>query len=184
MSISTSKTKAEALAHVLALIAGTQKHFPNGSLTFGNITYTTASLVALLQGVSDAMTALNVAELAAKHALAASQGVQAQVNPVIQIYERFLQATFANTVPTLADFDLAPHKVPAPRTVEQKAATAAKARATRVARGTTSKKQKLTVTGNVTGITITPVTAPTPAQPSAQPAPAASSVPNPGTATK
>ena len=45
MSTNTSKSKAAALAHVQALIAGTQKHLPNGSFTLGNTTYTAASLV-------------------------------------------------------------------------------------------------------------------------------------------
>ena len=49
MSRTTSNTKAAALAHVQALIAGTQKHFPNGSFTLGNTTYTSASLVQVLQ---------------------------------------------------------------------------------------------------------------------------------------
>jgi hypothetical protein len=187
MSISKSNTRAAALAAVQALIAGTQKHFPNGSLTFGNTTYTTASLVTLLQSVADAMTALIVAQLAAKHALTTLLGTETQTEPVIQVYERFVQATFANAVPTLADFGLVPRKVPTPLTSQQKAASAAKAKATREARGTTSKKQKLTVTGNVTGITVTPIIAPTaappaepvtpvtPATPSAQAAPTTSS---------
>ena len=97
------------------------------------------------------------------------------------------------TVPILADFGLAPRKEPAPKTTEEKAAAAAKAKATRQARGTTSKKQKLTVKGNVTGIIVTPVTAPTaasagspetPVTPSAQTVSTAPSVPLPGTATK
>jgi hypothetical protein len=194
MSNSTkSRTKAGALAAVQALIAGTQKHFPSGSFTLGNTAYTTASLVTLLQSVADAMTALNAAQLAAKHALTTLQGVLVQAGPVIRVYDHFLQATFANTVPILADFGLAPPKVPAPKTSEEKAAAAAKAEATREARGTASKKQKLTVKGNVTGITVTPITAPTaappaspatPVTPSAQTVSATSSAPIPGTATK
>jgi hypothetical protein len=189
----TSKSKAAALAAVQALIAGTQKHFPSGSFTLGNTSYTTASLVTLLQSVADAITSLTGAQLAAKHALTTQQGVLAQADPVIQIYERFLQATFANTVPILADFGLEPRKEPAPKTTEEKAAAAAKAAATRKARGTTSKKQKLTVKGNVTGIIVTPITAPTaapaaspetPVTPSAQTVSTAPSVPLPGTATK
>jgi hypothetical protein len=57
MSGTTSKTKAAALAHVLALIAGTTKHFPNGSFTIGSTTYTAASLIQVLQGLADAMLA-------------------------------------------------------------------------------------------------------------------------------
>ena len=194
--MSTTKSKAAALADVQALMAGTLKHFPNGSFTFGNIAYTTVTLVALLKSVADAITALNAAEVAAKHALTTLHGVLAQADPVIPIYRRFLHATFANTAPALADFGLAPPKVPAPRTSEEKAASAAKAKATRAARGTTSKKSKLAIQGNVTGITVTPITAPsaappaapvppvTPASPSAQTAPTASSMPSTGTATK
>ncbi len=179
MSSHPTKTKAAALAAVQALIAGTQKRFPSGSFTLGNVAYTTASLVTLLQSVADAMTALNAAQLAAKHALSTLQGALVQAGPIIQVYVRFLQATFANTVPALADFGLAPPKQPAPMTSEQYAARAAKARATREARGTTSPKQKLTVKGNVTGITVTAITAPT------EPAPTvstASSAPTPATA--
>ena len=196
MPSTTSKAKATVLAAVQALIVGTLKHFPSGSFTLGNTAYTTSSLVALLQSVADALTALNAAQVAAKHALSTSQGVLAQVDPVIQIYVRFLQATFANTAPALADFGLEPRKVPAPLTSEEKAASAAKAAATRKARGTTSKKQKLTVTGNVIGITVTPITAPTaappaargprvpPATPSAQAVSTTPSAPSPGSATK
>jgi hypothetical protein len=194
MPNNTSRTRAAALAAVQALIAGTQKHFPSGSFTLGNTAYTTASLVALLVGVADAMTALDAAQLAAKHALATLQGAETQADTVIQVYVRFLQATFANTVPILADFGLAPPKVPAPRTSEEHAAAAAKAKATRDARGTTSKKQKLTVKGNVTGILVTPITAPTaappaapetPVTPSAQPVTTTPGAPTPvGSATK
>ena len=146
--------------------------------------------------MATAIASLNGAQLAAKHALTTLQGVLVQAGPVIRVYDHFLQATFANTVPILADFGLAPPKVPAPKTSEEKAAAAAKAEATREARGTASKKQKLTVKGNVTGITVTPITAPTaappaapeppvtPATPSAQTVSTAPSAPISGTATK
>ena len=49
-------------------------------------------------------------------------------------------------------------------------------RATRLARGTTSKKQKLAVKGDVTGVIVTPVThagpSPSPTAAPAEPAPA------------
>jgi hypothetical protein len=196
MSTSTKKTKAGALALVQALIAGTLKHFPNGSFTLGNTTYTTASLVQLLQGLAAAMTATNVAQAGAKDALAAEQATKTTTGPVVQAYERLVLAAFANTTQTLADFGLTPPKARTPMTAAKLAARSAKAEATREARGTTSKKQKLTVKGNVTGVTVTPVTEPTPASPAApasplppaspstQPASVASSAPVPGTATK
>jgi hypothetical protein len=192
----TSKTKAAALAHVQALIAGTTKHFSNGSFTFGNTTYTSASLVQVLQGLVSAMLARNAAETGAKDALTAEQAAQTQIDPIVRAYERLVLATFASATQTLADFGLTPPKARTPLTAQQLAARAAKAKATRTARGTTSKKQKLGVKGDVTGVVVTPVTTPTaatpvapvppvtPAPPPAQRGSTVSSAPVTGSATK
>jgi hypothetical protein len=189
-------TKADALAHVQALIAGTTKHFPTGSFTIGNTTYTSASLIPVLQGLANAMLARNAAETGAKDALTAEQTAQAQIGPILRAYQRLVLAAFANATQTLADFGLKPPKVRTPLTAQQLAVRAAKAKATRAARGTTSKKKKLAIKGDVTGVVVTPVTAPTaaspaapaspvtPAPPPAQPAPTPSSAPTAGTATK
>ncbi len=160
-----STTKAAALAHVQALIAGTTQHFPNGSFTIGNATYTSASLVQVFQGLANAMLARNTAEAGAKDALAAVQAAEAQVDPILRAYTRLVFAAFANATQTLADFGLTPPKARTPLTSEQLAARAAKAKATRIARGTASKKKKLAVKGDVTGVTVTPVRAPTAAPP-------------------
>lgn len=184
MSISTSTTKAAALAHVQAIIAGTTKHFPNGSFTFGNTTYTSASLIQAFQGLASAMQARNAAETGAKDALTAEQAAQAQIGPILRAYERLVLATFASASQTLADFGLTPPKARTPLTTQQLAAQAAKAKATRIARGTTSRKKKLAIKGDVTGVVVTPVTAPTTASPPAQPASTTSGVPTAGTATK
>jgi hypothetical protein len=193
------KTKASTLALLQALIAGTQKHLASGSFSLVGTSYTAASLVPILQGLASAITAVNAAQANAKDTVAAMHGIEATVVPLIGAYQRFIRASFASVTQTLADFGLTPPKARAPLTVEQKAAAKAKAEATRLARGTTSKKQKLTVTGNVTGVTVTPITAPTaappaspappvtpasPASPSAQPASATPSAPVTGTATK
>jgi len=176
--MSSNETKAEALAAVQALIAGTQKHLATGTFTVGNVAYTAASMDALLQSVVDAMIAVNTAQIAAKHALATAQGIETQVDPTIQAYVRFILGMYDSALPTLADFGLSPRKVPAPRTAEQKAAAAAKARATREARGTAGKKQKAAVKGNVTGILVTPITAPTAAASAAPVAPVTSASPS------
>jgi hypothetical protein len=196
MSTTKSNTKAAALAHVQALIAGTTKHFPSGSFTIGNTTYTSASLIPVLQGLANAMLARNAAETGAKDALTAEQAAQAQIVPIMRAYERLVLAAFANATQTLADFGLTPLKARTPLTTQQLAVRAAKAKATRAARGTTSKKKKLAIKGNVTGVIETPVTAPpeaapaapappvTPASPPAQPVPTPPTAPTAGTATK
>lgn len=168
MSSTTSNlTKAQALAQVQALIAGTQKHLPTGSFTIGSTTYTAAALIQVLQGLVDAMTKRNAAVTGAKDAAAAEQVTETQVGPILQAYRRLVLAAYANATQTLSDFGLVPPKARTPLTTEQKAAAAAKAKATRAARGTTSKKAKLKVTGNVTGVTVTPITTPAEAPPAA-----------------
>jgi hypothetical protein len=199
-NITSTNTKASALAQVQAIIAGTTKHFPNGSFTIGGTVYTAASLIQVFQGLADAMTAQNAAEAGAKDALAAEHAAQVQVGPILRAYKRLVLAAFANATQTLADFGLEPPRARTPLTTVQRAARSAKARATRAARGTTSKKQKLAVKGHVTGVIVTPVTAPTtptagappdapvspvtPASPPAQPVSTASSAPATGAATK
>ena len=181
--------KATTLARVQALIAGTLKHFPNGQFQLGNASYTTATLVQALTSLVNALTAVNAAHAAVKDAITALTGVNTTVVPLMRAYRSYIRAAFANATQELADFGMTPPKARAPRTAEQKAATAAKVRATRTARGTTSKKQKLAIHGDVTGVQITPVTDsasaspnPAPPQPAAPPAPAASNATAPATA--
>ena len=174
---------------MLALIAGTQKHFPTGQFTIGSTVYTSASLMQVLQGLADAMTALAAAQAAAKDALAAAHEAATTVGPIVQAYRRIVVAAFGNASQTLVDFGVPAPKARTPLTTEQRAVAVAKAKATRTARGTTSRKQKLAIKGNVTGVTVTPITAPavgapasaepptTAASQSAEPATEASSAP-------
>jgi hypothetical protein len=182
-SIAPKESNAVALARVQALIAGTLKHFPAGSFTLGSTVFTTTTLVLLLQSLADSIASLNAAQASAKDALVAAQGTKAKVGPFVQAYMRLVLAAFSNTAQTLADFGLEPPKARAPRTSEQKVIAAAKARATRIARGTTSRKQKLTVKGNVTGVSVTPITTPA-TEPSTQPVSSAPSAPIAGAVSK
>jgi hypothetical protein len=124
----------------------------NGQFTLGNTAYTTASLVQTLQGLADALTALDAAHGSVKDGVAA------------------LRATFSNATPQLGDFDLQAPKARQPLTTEKRVVATAKLKATRAARGTTSKKKKLAVKGDVTGVIVTPVTRPALASPPATPA--------------
>ena len=171
MSITTTTkatTQADTLAQLQGLILGLQKQLPSGQFTLVSTVYTTPALVTALQGTVATLTALAAAHAALKVALAAWDAEEAKMGPVVLALRRTLQSMYANAPDTLLVFGLEPRKVPAPRTAAEKAASAAKAKATRIARGTTSKKQKLAVSGNVTGVTITPNTAPTAAPPGAQ----------------
>jgi hypothetical protein len=134
MSSNTSVTKAEALAYVQAVIAGTLKHFPSGNFTLGGTAFTTASLVALLTSLANAMTALIAAHANVKDAVAALATVESNVGPVLRAYVKLVRAAFNTSTQSLADFGIQPPKARTPRTSEQNAAAAAKAKATRAAR--------------------------------------------------
>jgi hypothetical protein len=168
-STTSSHSKATVAAQLQALITGLQKQFPNGKFTLGNNGYTTKTLVSELQSLIDAIDAVNMAQAKATIAVAALRETGATVGPIVLALRSNLLAMFGDAVDILALFGLAPRKRPAPRTGEENAAAAAKAKATRNARGTTSKKQRLAVVGNVTGITVTPITAPAEVAPPAQP---------------
>ena len=169
-TITSVKNQATALAHVQALIAGTQKHFPNGQFTLGNTAYTTATLVQTLQSLADAFTAMNAAHASVKDGVAALRTTATKVDPVIRAYTSFLRATFSTATAQLGDFGLQPSKAHQPLSSAKRVVATAKAKATRTARGTTSKKQKLAIKGDVTGVTVTPITAPGPSSPPAAPA--------------
>ncbi len=184
MSSTMKASKATLLALMQALILGLQKHSPNAQFTLGGIPYTTAALVQLFQSLADAITAVTASQASATEVVASMRAVEAKVGPVFLALKSNLLNTYATSTSTLADFGLEPNKAPAPRTAEEKAASAAKAKATRTARGTTSKKQKLAITGNVSGITVIPVTTVTAPSPATQSASTTSSTPIPGASTK
>lgn len=105
------------------------------------------------------------------------EGVK-EIRDIVAVMYKFAPAT-------LLALAIEPKKSPKPLSAEARTAANAKAKATRAARGTTSKKQKAQLTGNVTGVTITPITsgtaAATPAATPAAPLPVATPVVN-GTA--
>ena len=153
----TLRTKAATLAFLQALIAGLQKHFPNGSLTIGNASLATASIVQVLQGLVDAIIAANTAQANARDAVANVRSKAASAAPLIRGLAKLLGTMFAGASQTLGDFGIAPPKARQPMSAEVLAAKKAKAAATRVKRGTKGPKAKLATKGDVVGVNITPV---------------------------
>ncbi|HEY1697195.1 MAG TPA: hypothetical protein VGG39_33775 [Polyangiaceae bacterium] len=149
-------TKAAILAQLQALISGLQKQLPNGQFTLASTGYTTAALVQAIQGLITALTAVDSAQASVKEALVAYAAENTKTGPIISALKRVLRAMYANSPATLALFGLKPPRAPAPLTSVELAAKTAKAKATREARGTTSKKKKASISGNVASVTITP----------------------------
>ncbi len=181
--MSTSNSKATVQKRVQGFIAGTQKHLTNGQVTFGGATYTGASLVQAFQGLADAFPPVDAARTGFHDSVAALEAAEAKVAPLMRSFTSYLRSTYTDAT-QLGDFGLGPRKVPAPVTAEKRVAATAKAKATRIARGTTSKKQKLAIQGNVSGVIVTPVTVSTSSPSPAAQAAAAPVATAPGGATK
>jgi hypothetical protein len=160
----TSKSNEAILATKLA--AGTQKRLStSGQLLIGGGTFTPAQVVSELQSFASLRASVDAAKAALKAALEDETSKGAGLRTFVTAFIGFVRAAFGNSPDILADFGLEPKKAKAPLTVAQKAAAAAKRTSTRAARGTKGSRQKALIKGAVTGVEITPVTAPAPSAP-------------------
>jgi hypothetical protein len=160
----TSKSNEAVLAGKLA--AGTQKRLSTiGQLIIGSGTFTPAQVVSELQSFASLRASVDAAKATLKAALEDEKSKGVSLRTFFNTFIVFVRAAFGNSPDILADFGLLPKKVKAPLTVAQKAAAAAKHKATREARGTKGTRQKALIKGAVTGVEITPVTASSPSAP-------------------
>jgi hypothetical protein len=160
VNVMVSKGKSSQAALVKEFIAGVNKHFPNGSqqLQVGGATFTVTGLTTLLQGFVDTREAVEASQAATRAKVRSEDAQLPSQRAMIHALETTIRGTFGNSADVLGDFGLAPLKAHAPRTAEQKAVAAAKAAATRKARGTMGKNQKKNVKGSITAkLVVTPV---------------------------
>jgi hypothetical protein len=158
------------LAELQALVNGLPRYCPTAIFTVAGQTFTSPQAVTFIQSVLAAVSAVATAKTGWTDARLAEAKIVSQDGAAVKAIRDNVALMFSNNTTTLADFMIAPKKPRVPLSVEARAAATAKARATRLARGTESKKKKATVTGNVTGVTITPATNPAPAPASPTPA--------------
>lgn len=152
-----NKTQKADLANKLA--EGTQKHLTGMStLPFGSGSFTPAEVEAKLERLATLRANANAARLLLQECVAAEHQEGPDLLLFMSEYMAFVMAVFARSPTVLADFGLSPRKPRTPLTVEQKVAQKAKSDATRKARGTKGKKQRLAIKGDVTGVVIAPVT--------------------------
>jgi hypothetical protein len=161
------------------LVDGLTKHAGViASLYVGGTSMPNAAIVSKLQALIAAVNTTNTARASLHAAVLAEEQLLASSAQFVADVRQTILAMFSTQTDVLADFGLAPRKKPV-LTAQAKVARAAKARATRAARGTKSKKQLAAISGDVTGIVVTPVTAAAaPATTAApEPAPAAATAP-------
>ena len=152
--------KTQETIQAQQLLAGFQKHLSTmTSLTVESVDYTAAQFTTALTAYVGLRSGVVSAQAAAKVALNAEEAQAPALLIVIDALVSYVKLTYAKSPDVLADFGLEPRKAPTPLTAEQKAAANAKRKATRAARGITTKAAKKAQTGNVIGVSISPVVA-------------------------
>jgi hypothetical protein len=131
------------------VIVGIQKHLQNvSSLPVAGATFTPAELVKLFQSRIDSANRVSTEKANWHSTVEADKALSAKLTPVLRGLRQYVLNAFGETSPVLADFGFTP---PKKRTLtpEKKAAAALLAKATRKARHTVGKKQKLAIKGAV-----------------------------------
>ena len=174
--MATTNSKGQVAALAKQMIAGTAKHLTGatqiallgGSFTADQVTSKIQTLVTLRSDV-------DAAKAATKAKVVTEAAQMPALRAFMSAFESYVKGAFGSSPDVLADFGIHP-KARAPLTVEVKAAAAAKRASTRAARHTLGTKQKKAIKGDVTGVLVTPITAPAPTvtPPSSPTAPATS----------
>jgi hypothetical protein len=131
-----------SLTEYHAIVSGIPTYCPKATFIIAGQTFSAPQAVKFVSSVLDAVSATATAKTAWKDARMAEEKVVAQNGPAVRAIREVIAAMFSNSTTTLTAFAIAPRKARTPLTAAAIAGAAAKARATRIARGTTSKKQK------------------------------------------
>ena len=162
--MSTKKTnRSQQQSADQKLIDGLTKHAATiPFLVVGGASHPTADIINAVQARLATASAALSTRATWLNAVKVDAEERSKTKVFVSGVRQALHVAFAGFIDTLADFGLTPRKPPAARTPEQKAAAAAKAKATRLARHTMGAKQKKGVKGAVTGVVVTAVIAPQP----------------------
>jgi len=139
----TKTIKPLTLSQYRAIVAGIPTYCPNAVFILAGQTFTAVQAVAFVQTVLASVSAVATAKTAWTDAKAAEEQLFLHDGLTMKLMRENIASMFVNSTTTLAAFEIAPKKVRQPLSNEARAAATAKLRATRLARGTTSKKQKV-----------------------------------------
>ncbi len=140
------------------LITGLPKRAAGAVFTLGGQTYTAAQLVAMVQQILTATAGVGIAKARWLEAIDNAAALEASDGQTVKGVREILALQFKQDPVALADLGIEPKKPRTPLSADALLVKAAKARATREARGTKSKKQRARIKGAVVGVTIEPVT--------------------------
>jgi hypothetical protein len=171
---SNNGTKVALQTSYVALIAGLQALYqPSDILQLSTGDQTRDELIAEFQQFVQAAEDTKASYKAWRGDVQSERAVLAEVSPKRAAIRTTMEGRYGKGSTQLMQLGFTPRK-PSTKTVQAKAAGVVKGKATRAARGTRGSKQKLAITGNVTGVVITPITSTeNVAAPANEPAPAA-----------
>lgn len=169
-------TKVGLQTSYVALIAGLQALYqPNDVLQLSTGDETRDELIADFQQFVQAAENTKASYQAWRGDVQTERAELEEVTPKRAAFRSLMESRYGKGGTKLLQLGFTPRKPPV-RTVVSMAEGVVKGKATRTARGTKGSKQKLDVTGNVTGVELTPITSTqnvaTPAAPPANAAPA------------
>jgi hypothetical protein len=155
VTIATQKVTVEA--EYTALINGFGTDLVGvDPLVLVGTTYPRATLLAKFQSRIDAAQATKSARANLRTAAANERALAEQIEPVRQAMKHYLQGRFGKNSPMLQAFGFTEAKT-AQKTAESKAGAVVKMKATRKARHTMGKKQRLAITAPTVDAASTPV---------------------------
>ena len=171
-------TKSQVVVRAKQVIAGTAKHLASTpQIVLSGSSFTPDQITSKLQQLVTLRSDVDAAKATAAAKIVNEEAQAPALTALLSAQESFVKVTFGTSPDVLADFGLAP-KARATVTAQAKAAAAVKSAATRAARHTMGSRQKQGIKGDVTGVLMTPITAPPPVvtapAPSAPTAPATS----------
>jgi hypothetical protein len=166
INIATQKAAVEAEYKALVFAIGTELGDVQ-SFLINKRAFSKAELIAKFQARIDAAERTKADRTGLHASVAAERELQKEVAPLRSGFKQFLQSRYGKNSPEMQKFGFTQAKVPQ-RAVATKSAAVDKAKATRVARKTQGKKQKINVKGAApvaTGSAGTPPVVNTPAKP-------------------
>jgi predicted Fe-Mo cluster-binding NifX family protein len=143
--------KTTALARNTKISEGVNKHFAKvKSLTVGGDEYTPKSLLAVLAAEDEASSAVDSTRAQLEAQVVTHRSAKVTAGALRSALKVYILGTYGKkAVQMLGDFGMSVPKAPGARTVDEKSKAVAKNLATRAARHTMGKKQKLRITGDV-----------------------------------
>ena len=147
-------------AQLQALVENLTTRAPKTTFVVAGESYPASKVVALAKSVLAARGAISTSKGDWLRARQQAVPVENGAAPILAVVRATLVSMLSNDPGAMAQLAVAPRKKASTPTPEERMVAAAKVRAPREARGTKSKKALSKVKGNVTGITVTTVTAP------------------------